>query len=289
MQVGIYELPKGYLSASSIDTLLKCPRMFEFRYIENRKGPQNKMLALGSITHKAFETYYSDVIENGDKEERLTGSQMVEMTMDVVIPNWFEKEEVELPQEDHAEIETVVPNIVENYVDQVGVHINPLATEKEVDFVMENQVPVKAYLDLVRDLGDDQQGLVDYKISGKAWQMSRLTNSLQFMLYTYITGIPNVQIQNIVKPGKGKKVIISSKYEELDHAGRNADSYDFKVGSSLNIFGHRFPNQKHYLEDLVQRCAELITTGVFVPTQPGNWWCSPVYCDYWDLCRGKKI
>ena len=28
MEVGIYELPKGYLSASAIDTLLKCPKRY---------------------------------------------------------------------------------------------------------------------------------------------------------------------------------------------------------------------------------------------------------------------
>ena len=286
MQVGIYELPKGYLSASSMDTLLKCPRMFEFRYIENRRKPSNKMLALGSITHGAFETYYRDVMDNTD-DDRLTGRQMVEMTMDHVMPDWFDNNETDITERDREEIEEVVPDVVENYVDRVGCSITPVGVEKEVDFVMENQVPVKAYLDLVRETPNGQ-GLVDYKVSGKAWQLARLQNSLQFMLYSYITGIQDVQIQNIIKPASGKKIVIDDKYEVKD--AESHGTYEFRAGSGLNILGHRFADsQKHYLEELVERCAQLITTGVFTLTAPGNWWCSPVYCDYWAFCRGKRV
>ena len=286
MEVGIYELPKGYLSASAIDTLLKCPKMYEFKYIENRTKPQNKMLAMGSITHAAFETYYNDVLEHKN-EERLTGKQMVELTMDDVMPTWFEEKETDIKPEEKEEIEEVVPNIVENYVDCVGSTITPLGVEQEIDFTMECQVPMKAYLDLVRVV-DDGKGLVDYKISGRAWQMSRLQNSLQFMLYTYLTGISDVQIQNIVKPSSGKKVVMNRQYADKDKG--STGTYQFTAGSSLHILGHTFENnQKEYLEDLVQRCAELITTGIFIPTQPGNWWCSSIWCDFWHLCRGKRV
>ena len=56
-----YELPRGYLSASSIGMLQTCPKQFEFRYVKNIVIPPGKALVLGSSVHKVFETYYENV------------------------------------------------------------------------------------------------------------------------------------------------------------------------------------------------------------------------------------
>lgn len=280
-----YQLPRGYLSASAINTLLKCPRQYEFRYVQGLTKPANKSLALGSVTHEAFETYYNDVLENN---ERFTGSQLAELTLDSIIPDWIEDNETSLTTTDVNDINRVVPDIVENYADKVGAHITPVSTEQEVLFTLECGVPMKAYIDLVRVRGEDGRGIVDYKTSSKSWTLSRLQNSLQFMLYSYATGIPDVQIQNIVVPNKGKKVSFDNTFSIYDPANTTG-SYSYDVGVNFHVFGNTFAaSQKTYLESLVESCARLITSGIFTPCGPDNWWCTPAWCDYWPICRGAK-
>lgn len=280
-----YQLPRGYLSASAINTLLKCPRQYEFRYVQGLTKPANKSLALGSVTHEAFETYYNDVLENN---ERFTGSQLAELTLDSIIPDWIEDNETTLTTADVNDINRVVPDIVENYADKVGTHITPVSTEQEVLFTLECGVPMKAYIDLVRVRGEDGRGIVDYKTSSKSWTLSRLQNSLQFMLYSYATGIPDVQIQNIVVPTKGKKVSFDNTFSIYDPANTTG-SYSYDVGVNFHVFGNTFEaSQKTYLESLVESCARLITSGIFTPCGPDNWWCTPAWCDYWPICRGAK-
>lgn len=280
-----YQLPRGYLSASAINTLLKCPRQYEFRYVQGLTKPANKSLALGSVTHEAFETYYNDVLENN---ERFTGSQLAELTLDSIIPDWIEDNETSLTTTDVNDINRVVPDIVENYADKVGAHITPVSTEQEVLFTLECGVPMKAYIDLVRVRGEDGRGIVDYKTSSKSWTLSRLQNSLQFMLYSYATGIPDVQIQNIVVPNKGKKVSFDNTFSIYDPANITG-SYSYDVGVNFHVFGNTFEaSQKTYLESLVESCARLITSGIFTPCGPDNWWCTPAWCDYWPICRGAK-
>lgn len=280
-----YQLPRGYLSASAINTLLKCPRQYEFRYVQGLTKPANKSLALGSVTHEAFETYYNDVLENN---ERFTGSQLAELTLDSIIPDWIEDNETSLTTTDVNDINRVVPDIVENYADKVGTHITPVSTEQEVLFTLECGVPMKAYIDLVRVRGEDGRGIVDYKTSSKSWTLSRLQNSLQFMLYSYATGIPDVQIQNIVVPTKGKKVSFDNTFSIYDPANTTG-SYSYDVGVNFHVFGNTFEaSQKTYLESLVESCARLITSGIFTPCGPDNWWCTPAWCDYWPICRGAK-
>ncbi len=280
-----YRLPRGYLSASAINTLLKCPRQYEFRYVQGLTKPANKSLVLGSVTHEAFETYYNDVLENN---ERFTGSQLAELTLDSIIPDWMEDNETSLTTTEVNDINRVVPDIVENYADKVGAHITPVSTEQEVLFTLECGVPMKAYIDLVRVRGEDGRGIVDYKTSSKSWTLARLQNSLQFMLYSYATGIPDVQIQNIVVPNKGKKVSFDNTFSVYDPANTTG-SYSYDVGVNFHVFGNTFEqSQKNYLESLVESCARLITSGIFTPCGPDNWWCTPNWCDYWPICRGAK-
>ena len=72
-----YELPAGYLSASSLNCLLTCPRQYEFRYIERIPVAPSASMLLGTALHRTLETYYKGVIANPDN--RLTPAQMQDL------------------------------------------------------------------------------------------------------------------------------------------------------------------------------------------------------------------
>ncbi|MBO4317038.1 MAG: hypothetical protein J5855_01985 [Mailhella sp.] len=57
----------------------------------------------------------------------------------------------------------------------------------------------------------------------------------------------------------------------------------------VRIIEHRFSGADwEFWEDLVATAAERITSGLFAPGDPSAWHCTPEYCGYWQLCRGKR-
>ena len=69
-------LPKGYLSASAIATLLRCPKQYEFRYIHDIVAPPSVALIVGSATHATFEGYFSDYLIS---KKRVTHTELREI------------------------------------------------------------------------------------------------------------------------------------------------------------------------------------------------------------------
>lgn len=286
-----YVLPRGYLSASSINLLLLCPKKFEFRYVKGVETPPGLDLCTGSITHKVFEDYYKDAMLSST---RLTGDQVKELALDEVIPGWYEENETSLSDQDKTQIAGYVPEAAKHYVNHIGHKIQPVASEQEIFSTMASGVPIKAYLDLEYKLETDdgidttdadavdgspeseKLAIADYKITGRAWDKKRLENALQFQLYTYLSGIYHVSIHNLIK-GKGTALL-------KPQDGVTA------YGSNLRTVTHSFDGtQVLYLEDLVRRCAELVTAGIFIPCSPDAWCCNETWCEYWDRCRGKKV
>jgi hypothetical protein len=39
------------------------------------------------------------------------------------------------------------------------------------------------------------------------------------------------------------------------------------------------------LYGLIGEVWQAIQREVFTPTDPGNWWCHPKYCGFWDVCE----
>lgn len=283
-----YELPRGYLSASAIGTLMNCPRQYKYRYIDGLIIPPTAALVTGSVMHKVFEEYYHDAMVS---PVRFTVDQAVEMACDTA-SDYIVQNEIKLTD---SEINTMFDDVrplTRTYIENVAQHIKPLGTEEEVRVTLTCGVDILAYLDLRHEIQyTDEQvktaaengevlekvGLCDYKITGKKWTPDRLKNSLQFNLYTYITDIHDVQIHNLVKVPY--KPVASRRQVEpgvQDYA------------SNLRVLNHTFNGEDNaHIESLVESAARLITSGIFMPAPMDSWCCTPDWCGYWSLCRGR--
>lgn len=268
-----YELPKGYLSPSSIHLLQLCPKKYEFRYIRGITKPPAVAMSIGTMAHSAFQEYYSTVINDNF---RFTPEQMAEYTNDVVIPGYLEENEHVITEE---ESRSTVPGIASQYVGRLGYSIDPVSTEEAISLTFRCGVEVIGYTDLQYKLGENSIGIADYKITGKtAWTLPRLKNDLQFNMYSYMTGIQDVTIHNYVRD----RAIAPKRAPAPEKEGVT------RYSNNLYAINNKFDgNQGEYLEDLVERAAALITAGVFMPCDPGSWICTPAMCDYWYMCRGK--
>ena len=266
-----YTLPRGYLSASSIKMLQTCPKQFEFRYIENRVIPPGAALSMGSVTHKTLETYYSDAMTSAS---RLSPNQAGELAV-ATLDTWLDENENTLTREDKNNAQKLLPDIVSNYVSHVGQHITPVDVEQEVRYRALCGVELLGYIDLVHAT-EEGTALADYKITSKKMSLSDLSNSLQFNLYSLMTGIGDIQIHNLVKTN-GKALPKKPASDGLT---------DYT--SNLRVISHRFDgSQAEHFENMVEAAARLITSGIFMPCDPTSWACTPTWCGYWNLCRGR--
>lgn len=292
-----YTLPKPYLSASQISTYLRCPMQYEFRYIKGITSPPAVAMMVGSAVHSGLEMYYNDRLDKNPMKYK--PEQIAEFAITSLEEEVSEKE---IPLEGSEKDDTVthINNAVVPYVNHVGPHFDPISVESEIRYISTCGVEVLGYLDLERapmkleleaDYPDPEKRetaaslglgnrICDHKITGKKWALSQLENSLQFHLYVMATGKHNVEIHNVVKSTK----TAASKVSEADFLLPSQD-----MTKNIRLLRHKFnPMHFHHIEVLIERVACGISSGVFTPTDLGNWCCSERFCGYWYLCRGAK-
>ena len=276
-----YELPRGYLSASSLNMLLTCPRQFELRYIKGLIIPPGAALVTGSAMHRALETYWRDAMTS---PKRLTGKQTAELAVTSLDEVLEEGENTVTAAERENAIHDLT-GLAETYVDEVAINIVPLAVEEEVHYTAQCGVDILAYLDLRRQLQDvnaengANEGICDYKITGRKWTIDKLRNSLQFNLYALATGISDIEIHNMLKDVKVPKHM--PKKAPVDGVT--------DISSNLRVLHHVFDgSQVEHLENIIESAARLISSGIFMPCSLDSWCCNETWCGYYSRCRGAS-
>lgn len=279
-----YELPRGYLSASSLNMLLTCPKQFEFRYVKGLIIPPGAALVTGSAMHRTLETYYRDAMTSS---QRLTGKQTAELAVSS-LDEVLDEGETNVSDEERENAIHDLTGLAETYVDTVAKDIVPLAVEEEVRYTASCGVDLLAYLDLRRQLQNvkphedgvlDDEGICDYKITGRKWTIDKLRNSLQFNLYALITGIGDIEIHNMLKDVKVNKRMPSKA--PVDGVT--------DISSNLRVLHHVFDgSQVDHLENLIESAAKLITSGIFMPCSLDSWCCNETWCGYYSRCRGAN-
>ena len=269
-----YELPNGYLSASSLNCLLTCPRQYEFRYIERVPVAPTASMLTGTALHRSLETYYRGVIAN--PANRLTPAQMADLA-EATLHEMLTSEEHYLTGAEQEEASVTVRDLASAYAEHVAPEIVPLAVEQEFVWLSRCGVPILSYIDLRHKLPNGSESIADYKVTSKRWTIDKLVNSLQFNLYSMVTGIGNIEIHNLVKAAPAKRASTAKPVDDV-----------IDVAPNLRILRRYFDGSANgYLEDLIERAAKLITSGVFMPCAMDAWCCNPDWCSYWNICRGK--
>lgn len=116
------------MSKSKINTYLKCPREFKYRYIDEIEMPPNEYMVLGSNIHKVAEDY---VIRYGDK-----------------------------PQMDIRYSLDLIAKTLELDVDEIDIHLNSLASFFERAFV-ENDYTLFSQEEYLSDETHNFNGITD--------------------------------------------------------------------------------------------------------------------------------
>jgi hypothetical protein len=256
-----------HLSHSSISTYLMCPRSWRFKYVDHIETPRAAALVFGSAMHDAIEAYIAEPSHS-------LGSLAIQW------PTAWQKnvETQERIDWDDDERETLYklgekmlsePSIAET-LSEIRPLIEPDQTwiEARVKMCVPGvPLPIIGYIDCIT-----QDGVpCDFKTAGRAWSADQAAGEMQPLFYLAALN----QAEFYRKPGR--PVHAFRHYVLL----KNAKSPRCDVFETTRTVGEVF-----WLFGLVRDVWCGIEAGVY-PPNPETWKCSPKWCEFWSICRGK--
>jgi len=283
---GGFKLPHGYLSHSQIEMYLKCPRQYYFRYIRDEKRPPAVAMTLGSSAHKAVETTHHHIVDHKTPAP-------IEMVL-AAYSDTFDKKAVDVPDEewqeegnDKGSVKDAGVRLVTIYNRDFAPLVKPQVNngvrgiEKKIEVSVAG-VPMVGYIDLIDTNADaimspEERALLqahgadvpemfrtavtDFKTKSKSVSQAEIDGSFQLTFYSYAEGISMVRYDQLLRQKKPKVKRMHSQRTQKDYG---------------------------WMSEIVSSVAKAITAGIFPPCDPTSWACTPKWCGFYHMCRGKK-
>jgi hypothetical protein len=235
----------------------KCPKQFEFRYIQDIREPPNAAMYQGTTYHGALEENFKQKLTT--REDLST-----EAVRQIAAERWENRWLNEPPQlkegEERGALKDQAIQLVTVYHEAVAPEVQPAQIEQRFQCEIDGApYPLSGRVDLV-----DQDGIiVDHKTSSKKWSEYEASGNVQLNAYEYgrrtLTGETDtlgVQVQVAVKKKDPEIQRIALPKTEADMDG--------------------FENVHRFVSESIER-------GDFPPRTEG-WWCSQAWCGYWNRC-----
>jgi len=254
----MYNLPKGYLSSSQINTYLMCPKSYMYKYVENMPSKINDKLAIGRAVSVGL--YMYNINRNNKGWEDMTKFEI--------------SKELEAYQSELGE--SITNDIYVTSVDCVSAYVNYIKNNKLDNYIVVaaedkrefdiNGIKVVYIPDLIKsDIATLDDIIVDYKTTAMSrYSPEMLKYDIQTSIYSLAEGINAIEIHEIKKPTKKKPTQISI------------------------IPCEKTPQAIDDVVEVIEDTAKAITAGIFPKCEPNHWKCSKTYCEYWDICRGEE-
>jgi CRISPR/Cas system-associated exonuclease Cas4 (RecB family) len=250
---------KKYLSFSQINMYLKCPRQYEFRYIQGIKRPPSGALILGTVWHSTVEENYRQKIVTKD-------DLPLDHMQDFFADNWeskLEEEEIDF-ESSPANLKDTGISVVEAHHKNIAPTVNPVLVEEKFRVSLGDNFP----FDLLGfwDVVDEDEVVIDNKSYSKTKSQTDIDKDLQLtaysLAYRLVTGKieGGLRIDSVIKTKQPKTVQIKTTRTNQDC---------------------------EWLLELIENVAKGIMNEVFFPN-PNGWHCSPKWCGYWKECKFKN-
>lgn len=265
-----------HLSYSSVNIYLYCAKSWEFRYIIKPDVPVSVNLPFGSAVHETVQTYVAAKALHPDQVRPL---------VELWSPTWRDvlaeqKREIkwEKPKDYYAELGKTMlttPEIVQA-IDAIEPMVVTASTSMEPSesVIMERRVnlrvpgvpiPVIGYIDMLAADGTP----IDFKTAGRAWSKGKEHNEIQ----------PDFYLAALNQEGYNFDSGLKFRY----YIFTKTKNPRVQVLETSRDFAQLF-----WMTQVVGEVWRGIEAGVF-PMNPTGWKCSPKYCEYYPLCRGRKL
>ncbi len=243
----------NHLSVSSIELLFKCPKAFEYRYIDKIKTPPKAGMARGKAV---------DAAVNVDLEAKMsTGSLLPEEQVIDTARDTLEREWVEVEDTEDKPVDEVV-SLARLYHGAVAPKVEPTAVQHHW------RMHVNGMRDLVGFIDVMEPGRIrDTKTAKKSPRRDEADVSFQLDMYSLYDRVANAQT-----PTRHLDYLVANKTPKL-----------VQLESAAPTLAEIQPTLER-----IAAANKAIDAGIFPPAPTLAWWCSASWCGYHARCPYAK-
>lgn len=251
-----------HLSYSSINSYLTCGRAWKYHYIDKIETLTAPALVFGSAFHNMAEKY---VANGGNLPALWQESWAAQQERDKRIDWGVESPEGLGDTGQRIAKSASVVELLDSLRAQYRGDDPRCALEKRVELRVPGvPVPVIGYIDIITT--DGVPG--DFKTASRMWSDSQAADAMQSLFYLAALNQEGVEVPD----GTFRHYVFTKTSRPA------AKTFEVR---------HKF-SEIFWLFGMIAEAWRGIDAGVFVPN-PGTWKCSPKWCEYWDICRGKAV
>lgn len=251
---------------SNLNMALRCGEQFRRRYIEGEIIPPGIAAGRGTGVHKANEINLKQKIKS---KKDMVLSDLQDAARDGYV-NAF-KNGVYIPKAQQPEKNKLLNNGLNDvirctkiYREEVSISINPIAIEEPFELDIGLELPLAGTMDY-----QEKPEIGDLKTTSMKWQTDRIDKEIQPILYSYvhekIFGVRPIFKYHILIARRNKLgEPTSEEYQPLEKKPSNNDYLA--------------------LYTKIQMFINMLKAGIFMSANPTSWWCSEVWCGYWQTC-----
>lgn len=256
----------------------KCPEAFRRRHIEGEVIPPGMAMHKGSGMHGGANTNF---VQKRETFVDLPVDDIIDASV-AAFEHECERRGYQLDDDEKsrgavvvvAEAKDEVAELAKAYAKEQAPQYQPILVEEPVRIVVPNSShDIFGYIDLLAEdseqlksmTGDnDTKRIVDFKTTRKKKNQADVDDSLPLTFYAaaahILHGAPvdEVRLEVLIRYANrvGRQVLVSQR-GQADYA----------------VLSHR-----------MNAVLAGIKAGIFPPTNPMAWWCSPKWCGFWHTC-----
>lgn len=244
------------LSASSVNTFLRCAKQWEYAYVYRLKRPPRVKQIVGIAAHAAVEINYRQKIDTYEDLPLDDVNDAFATSYDALAT------EVEKPEEDPGKAKDSGVLAVTEYQKKVAPKVQPLFAEEVLTFEIDG-IPYSGIVDVI----DHEERIRDLKVTGR-----RPGGGADY-------GI------NMVGYALGYRMLHGGMEQDLilDYIVRTKEPYHYPVTND----GPASPEAIKAFAGILATISAAIKAGSFAPNGLSSGACS--WCGYADICSARKV
>lgn len=264
-------------SNSSLSTLQQCGEKFRRRYIEREFTPSSPAAVAGKVVHNSAR---ASLLRKMETRALPSLEETMDRAADDFDNTWrggvmLSKEEAdEGPAKVQARAKDMAVDLSGFHVGRVAPAIEPVGVERKIIVKpRDSDIEINGIIDLI-DNTPYGEVIRDLKTSTKSPNANAADTSQQLTMYAMI---------RMAEVGKLPAALA------LDYLVRTPEK---GLKKHVPLLTTRDGEDVRVLVARINTAVETVKRGLFVPTNPENWWCSAKFCDYYATCvyvrRGNR-
>jgi len=247
-----------HVSHSQINMWLRCPRQWQYRYVDGLKIPPSGALIVGSAYHSALE---GNFIQKVNSMVDLPLSDCLDIYSDAWEERLSSEELIIWEQLGPGECKDQGASLVEEYIVSTSPSVQPAQVEK----IHYSEVAGVKFVCRV-DVEDVQRAVIDHKTSSRSYTQDDVDGDIQASAEAFALGRPIVFYNHIALKLNTPRIQVVKSY-------RRQVDIDWWV-------------------DMATGVVRQMESGVAPPRSidafgKSGFWCSERFCGYYERCRGE--